>query len=1060
MSATAPDDRRKLLEDAIRQLQVTRARLEAVEHARHEPLAVIGAGVRLPGDVEDLDAFWDMLRAGTDAVSPLVTSTDGHREPSHASSIDGRWAGQLANVDAFDAEFFGLGPHEADHMDPQQRLVLEVAWEAMEDAGLALERLQGCSTGVFLGLYGTDYLTLQLTDPATINAYTGSGGALSIAANRLSYVLDLHGPSLAVDTACSSSLVAVHLACRALRHGDCDLALVGGVNVIASPLSTLVTEKVLPLSPTGRCRTFDAAADGIVRGEGCAMLLLQRASAARADGGRVRGLIRGTAVNQDGRTNGLTAPSPRAQSDLHRWALADAAADPADVVYVEAHGTGTRLGDPIEVQALGEVYGPGTAPCAVGSVKANLGHLEAAAGIVGLVKALLVLEHGHVPPHLHLRQLNPEIDFGATRFHVPTALTALPRDVRTPLATVSSFGFGGTNAHAVLQAEPPAVETAAGAAVTDGLLLAVSARSDGALRELVGGYADRLERGAADAAADLCAAACLRRTHHAHRAAVSAGGRDELVARLRAAAAAGGRARPSAQQRVAFVFSGQGSQWTGMGGELLERHAVARDEVAACDAVVRELAGWSLLERLAAPKESSRLHETAVAQVAIAALQLGLAALWRSWGIEPHAVAGHSMGEIVAACVGGALDRAQALELLLLRGVIAERAARGGAMASIELPVADVERLLSATVDGRVAIAAVNGPRSTVVSGEPAAVDCVQSAAAEHGARTRRLRVDYAFHSPLLDGCDSELATAVSHIRARDGAAALYSTVTGSRIDAHRLDGAHWGRNLRDPVLLRPAIDELARDGASIFVEVGPHPVLLRDVCETLDTAGVRHVAVGSMRRDRPVASTLHGSLGDLYCAGLDVRWEAVLAPPRRHVSLPPYPWQRRRHWLGGATRLEAPAGGDGVAGAPPSSDGVVDLALYVRERVAAAAGLSVEDVAEELPLEMLGLSSLSVVELRNQVERELGIVVPLAALLGGGTPVDLAAAIADAVEAAESAGSVGTADAAESAGSVGTADAADAAGRPGSVDAAGRIGTAGMGGDALAAAGARQGRP
>jgi acyl transferase domain-containing protein len=1010
MSDTGADDRRKLLADAMRQLQAARARLEEVERERHEPLAVIGAGVRLPGDVDDLDGFWDMLRDGTDAVSPLVTSSDGRRQPSREPSQDNRWAGQLSNVDAFDAAFFGLGTQEANHMDPQQRLVLEVAWEAMEDAGLALERLQECSTGVFLGLYGTDYLTLQLTDPETINAYTGPGGALSIAANRLSYVLDLHGPSLCVDTACSSSLVAVHLACRALRQGDCDLALVGGVNVIASPLSTLITEKVLPLSPTGRCRSFDAHADGIVRAEGCAMLLLQRSSAARAGRRRIRGLIRGTAVNQDGRTNGLTAPSPQAQRDLHLRALADAAAEPTDVVYVEAHGTGTRLGDPIEVQALSEVYGRGAAPCAIGSAKANLGHLEAAAGVVGLVKAMLFLEHGQAPPHLHLERLNPEIDLGSTRLHVPTALTALPRDVRTPLAAVSSFGLGGTNAHAVLQAEPAVPEAPALAPSADGLLLALSARSEGALRALAGRYADRLEDGPAGAAADLCAAAALQRTHHAHRAGVSATGRDELVARLRAAAAIGVRTRPS-EQRVAFVFSGQGSQWAGMGRELLEREPVVRREVAACDAIVRELAGWSVLEQLSAPAERSRMDATEVAQVAIGALQLGLAALWRSWGVEPHAVAGHSMGEIVAACVGGALERSHALELLLRRAAIAERAARGGAMASIGLPAADVERLLWASVSGGVAIAAVNGPRSTVVSGAPAAVDCVESAAAELGAPTRRLRVGYGFHSPLLDGCDAELAAAVGDIRARDGAVTLYSTVTGARITARQLDGAHWGRNLRDPVLLHPAIDELARDGVSIFVEVGPHPVLLRDIGETLEKVGVRHVAVGSVRRDRPVMSTLHGSLADLYQAGLDIRWESVLAPPRRHVSLPAYPWQRRRHWLDGTNGPQPHGDGDAVAVAPPAEQ-VVDLARYVRERVAAAAGLAIEDVAEDLPLELLGLSSLSVVELRNQIERELGIVVPLAALLGGGTPEDLAAAIVEAVESTDAAEPVRTAEA------------------------------------------------
>jgi acyl transferase domain-containing protein len=1002
-----PADRRDLLAQAVRQLRAARARLEEVERARHEPLAVIGAGVRLPGGVEDLDAFWGLLRDGKDAVSALHTPADGRRQPSGEPPVDGRWAGQLTNLDGFDAEFFGMRSDEAAHLDPQQRLVLETSWEAIEDAGLPLDRLQGTNTGVFLGLYGTDYLTLQVTQPETINAYTGPGGALSIAANRLSYLLDLHGPSMSIDTACSSSLVAVHLACRALRQGDCDLALVGGVNVIVSPLSSLVAEKVLPLSPTGRCRTFDAGADGIVRAEGCAMLLLQRASVASAGRSRIRGLIKGTAVNQDGRSNGLTAPNPRAQSDLHRRALADAAADPADMVYIEAHGTGTPLGDPIETQALGEVYGHGPAPCAIGSVKANLGHLEAAAGIVGLIKAMLVLEHGYAPPNLHLERRNPEIDFDGTRLHLPTEVTPLPRGAERPLAAVSSFGFGGANAHAVLEG-PPAAEPHASLApahAADGYLLAVSARSEGALGELVGSYRDLLEGAGAGEAADLCAAAARHRTHHQHRASFSARDLDGLLAQLRTATSASRHTAPGPAPRVAFVFSGQGSQWTGMGRELLEREPIVRQEVEACDAVVRELAGWSVAEQLATLNGESRLHETEVAQVAIGTLQLGLAALWRSWGIEPDAVAGHSMGEIVAACVGGALERGPALELLLRRGSIAERAARGGAMVAIALPVAEVEPLLAAAIGGRVGIAAVNGPRSTVVSGDPAGVESVGRAAAGKGARTQPLPVEYGFHSPLLDTCDRELAAAVADLRPHDGAVPLYSTVSGGRIDSHQLDGAHWGRNLRDRVLLRPAIDALAADGVSIFIEIGPHPVLVHDIEETVREQGARHVVVGSIRRDRPVASVLHGSLADLYRAGADIRWDAVLAPPSRHVSLPRYPWQRRRHWLAGVSgngngHVAPVARADEPEPSAPldQSPEPVDHTLYVRERVSAAAGLGLDDVPEDLALEMLGLTSLSIVELRNQVERELGIVVPLAALLGGGTPTDLGAVIREAM--------------------------------------------------------------
>lgn len=1006
MSQAATADRRKLLEDALRRLRETRGRLEAVERARHEPIAVVGAGVRLPGDVEDLDGYWRLLREGTDAVSPFVANPDGLRPPVEERPANGKWAGLLSEVDRFDAEFFGIGANEAARMDPQQRLVLEVAWEAIEDAGLPLDALQSRRTGVFLGLYGSDYLTLQFSEPTEINVYTAPGAAHSIAANRLSYLLDLRGPSLVVDTACSSSLVAVHLACRALRDGDCDMALVGGVNLILSPLSTEVTEKVLPLAPGGRCRTFDAGAEGIVRSEGCAMLVLERDGAARAAGRTVRGLIRGTAVNQDGRTNGLTAPNPRSEQEVVGAALDDGRVSPADVTYIEAHGTGTPLGDPIEFEALRGVYGSGTAPCALGSVKTNLGHLEAAAGIAGLLKALLVLEHDEVPPHLHLERLNPEIDLDGTRLTIPTEPTPLPAAGASRLAAVSSFGFGGTNAHAVLEGPPGAAEPG-GDGSTNGSprrapvpkhLLPLSARSEGALAELAARYADRLEGTGADETAAVCAAAALRRTHHPQRACTTAADPEGLVAALRDVAATPPSARRTGDPRVAFLFSGQGSQWAGMGRELLEREPVVREEVEACEPMVRELTGISVLEQLrAGADEGTRLNETEVAQMSVGALQLGLAALWRSWGIEPYAVAGHSMGEIIAACAAGVLDREQALELLHLRAGIAERAARGGAMASIARPAEEVEALVD-EAGGRVAVAALNGPRSTVVSGEPAAVEAVAARARAAGAKVRTLGVEYGFHSPLLDGCDDELAGVVAHLTPTDGDVALYSTTTGDRVTAADLDGAHWGRNLRRAVLLRPTVAALARDGVSVCVEVGPHPVLLRDVGQTLEREEVRHVAVGSLRRDTPVAKSLDRSLGDLYCAGLDVRWDAVFAQPPGRVALPFYPWQRRRHWLATAAGAGGSAEAPKPAAAPRSLD---DLLEYLRGRIAAAAEFDgIDDVPADLPVEALGLDSLTIVEIKNQVERELGIVVPLSALLEGGTPVDLARALLEVLDA------------------------------------------------------------
>ncbi|MBV2362911.1 type I polyketide synthase [Streptomonospora nanhaiensis] len=1011
MSQRAPQDQRRLLEQAVRQLRETRSRLEAAERVRGEPVAVLGAGLRMPGGAEDLDAFWELLSTGADTVAPLTDSPDGVRPPVAERPAVRHQAGQLDRVDAFDAGFFGISPEEADRMDPQQRLVLEAAWEAAEDAGLPIERLRESTTGVFLGVYGTDYLTMQLTRTG-INAYTAPGGAHSIAANRLSYLLDLHGPSVAVDTACSSSLMAVHLAVRALRQGDCDLALVGGVNLVLSPLSTEVTGRVLPLAPGGRCRAFDAAADGIVRGEGCGMLVLSRLSSARERGGRVRGVIRGTAANHDGRTNGLTAPNPRAQADLLRRALADASAAPEDVVYIEAHGTGTPLGDPIEVEGLREVYGKGDRPCAVGSVKTNFGHQEAAAGITGLIKSLLVLERGVVPPLLHLTRLNPEIDLAGSRMTLPTAPAPLPDDGRPRLAAVSSFGFGGANVHAVLEAAPPAEPVAVHEPRK--LLLALSARGGAALRALADRYAERLA-GADDAeAARVCAAAATGRSHHGHRVALSAADAEGLRAQLASVAAPAVPVRAGARPRVAFVFSGQGSQWAGMGRAVLDREPVVRAEVAAWDAAVLDRAGWSVLEQLTAGEDASRVNETEVAQVTIAALQAGLAALWRSWGVRPHAVVGHSMGEIAAAAAAGLLDRDQAVELLLKRARLTETGARGGAMASVALPLEEVEPLV-AGVPG-VGIGAVNGPRSTVVSGAPEGVEAVLARVAERGAASRRLRVEYGFHSPLLEAQGRELAGAVGHIAARTGAERIhfYSTVTGTRLEAAALTGAHWARNLRDAVLFAPAVTALAEAGVTVFVEIGPHPVLVRDIAATAERAGAAPVAVGSLRRGHAPATSLDASLGRLYAAGLDPDWEAVLGVPPAPVALPFYPWQRERHWLPAevvdAAAAEAaeeaaapaadPALAPGAAGAEvPLEERVAALSLFVRERIAKALGRpGAEDVPGDAVLETLALDSLVIVELKNQVETQLGALVRLQTLLEvleGGTVDDLARAIA-----------------------------------------------------------------
>ncbi|WP_405824897.1 acyltransferase domain-containing protein [Streptomyces sp. NBC_01390] len=1010
---TTNEQQRHLLEQALRrlkdaraQLDDARARLAAAEGARHEPIAVVGAALRAPGGVEDLESLWQVLRSGTDTVTAWQDDPEGRRDGTRTTA---RSAGSLRSVDGFDAGFFGLSGDEADHLDPQQRLVLEAAWEAVEDAGLPAERLRERPTGVFLGLYGSDYLTAQLSGQADITAYTAPGSAHSIAANRLSFLLDLHGPSLAVDTACSSSLVALHLAVRALRTGECDFALVGGVNVLLAESMMTATEKVLPMASGGRCRTFDASADGIVRSEGCGVLLLERLADARAHGRRVRAVVRGSAVNHNGRSNGLTAPSPTAQADLLRRALADARTDACDVLYVEAHGTGTRLGDPIEAEAIGEVYGTGDQPCAVGSVKTNFGHQEAAAGIIGLLKTMLVLEHGQVPPTLHLERLNPEIGLDGTRITVPTTLSALPVADRR-LAAVSSFGFGGTNAHVILEA--PTAPEPAEEPVHDGirrprLLLPLSARGGPALGALAEVYAERLAGLDTRTVAQVCAAAATGRSHHSYRLAVAADSPDALVRELAAVRPEFLRPHPT-RQRVAFVFSGQGSQWVGMGRDLLDE-PVVREEAERCDALVRELAGWSVIEELRRPGPGSRLRETEIAQVCIAVLQLGLAALWRSWGVEPYAVTGHSMGEIVAACVAGTLDREQALALLVTRAGITEKGARGGAMAQIALTADEVAAIIART-GGRVSVAAVNGPCSTVVAGDPNRVSLVEAAAERQGARTQRLPVEYAFHSPLLDGYDAELAAGLDRLTPCEGGLPQYSTVTGDHVRSRDLGPVHWARNLREPVLFSSAVAALARDGATVFLEIGPHPVLLRDIGATLDhlapldPSDVRRVAVGSLRRDRSARSALDIALGELYRAGLDLCWDKVFPRADRRVPLPFYPWQRRRHWLGlrpvdpGGTAAPTRAPERPAQGTPALSGADLEetVAQYVRGRLAEALDLGgPTEVPEDSTLGALGLGSLAIVELKNRIERDFAVAVPLQALLEDGTPRALARTVA-----------------------------------------------------------------
>ncbi len=906
-----------------------------------EPIAIVGIGCRFPM-AENADAFWRLLSSGMDAISEVPPNRWDPEafyspDPDEPGKMITRHGGFLSDVDQFDPHFFGISPREATRMDPQQRLILEVAWEALEDAGIAPDKIAGSKTGVFIGISNHDYSLLQHGDPSNIDVYTGTGNAFSIASNRLSYTLDLHGPSLAVDTACSSSLVALHLACQSLNKGDSSLAIAGGVNVILTPELNIAFSHARMMAADGRCKTFDAKADGYIRGEGCGIVVLKRLSDAIKDGDHIWAVIRGSAVNQDGRSNGITAPNGLAQQLVIQQALNDAQILPAQIDYVEAHGTGTILGDPIEVQALGTVLQGRSKdrPCLIGSVKTNIGHLEAAAGIAGLIKVVLALKHEEIPPHLHFQELNPHIPLDQLPLKITTGRQPWSAGTKPRVAGISSFGFGGTNAHIVVE-EAPAMSPKHNEIDRPLHLLCLSARDEKALRELAARFEKYLANHTQEAIADICHTANTGRTHFAHRLAAMAPSSEEARATLssfvsgqQSAKIQVGQIQGASRPLVAFLFTGQGAQHIGMGRQLYDTQPTFRKALDKCAQILEAYLEKPLLSVIF-PEDgaASPIDETAYTQPALFAIEYALAEMWQSWGITPDYVIGHSVGEYVAACVAGVFSLEDGLKLIAARGRLMQSLPQDGEMAAIFADHSPVAIELEPFKE-QVSIAGVNGPDNTVISGKKEAIQVIAEKFRAAGIESRPLNVSHAFHSPLMEPILDEFEKIASEIRYSSPRIGLISNLTGKLFDFGfwNADGstalttslgmkskpdetlnpqsairnpqslaAYWRQHIREAVQFYAGMQTLAEQGCEIFLELGPNPVLLGMGRRCLpDSKGSW---LPSLKQGKDDWQVLLSSLGSLYTKGLKVNWSGFDQDyPRKRLPLPTYPFQRARYW-------------------------------------------------------------------------------------------------------------------------------------------------------------------
>ncbi len=951
---------RDYLKRAIADARDARKRLREVEDQAREPIAIVSMACRYPGGVSSPEDLWKLVVDGRDTVSDFPDNRHWDLEalidpdPDSAGTSYVSQGGFVHDAGLFDAGFFGISPREALAMDPQQRLLLETSWEALESAGVDPAALKGSDVGVFTGVSNQGYGTGGGSVAPELEAFAGAATASSVASGRVSYVFGFEGPAVSVDTGCSSSLVAMHLAAQALRQGDCSMALASGVMVMATPGTFMAFSRQRGLAGDGRCKAYADGADGMGLSEGVGVVLLERLSVARERGHRVLAVLRGSALNQDGASNGLTAPNGPAQQRVIRKALANAGLAPSDVDAVEGHGTGTTLGDPIEAQALLATYGRGRdpeQPLWLGSSKSNLGHTQAAAGVAGVIKMVQALRHGVLPATLHVDAPTRQVDWTDGAIELLTEAREWPRNGRPRRVGVSSFGISGTNAHLILEEAPeesaPAAEEAEQSvtAHAGAVPLVVSARSAGSLAGQAGRLAAFMEgaEGAGGVSpADVAGALVSERAVFGERAVVVAESGDEALAGLRALArgenvpgvVTGSAVGAAAPGKVVWVFPGQGSQWAGMGRELLDASPVFAERIVECAAALEPYVDWSLIDVLRGETEPELLERVDVLQPASFAVMVGLAAVWSSVGVKPDAVLGHSQGEIAAACVAGALSLEDAARVVALRSqAIAKDLAGRGGMASVALSEDEAVARIQPWAD-RVEVAAVNGPSSVVIAGDAQALDEALEALSGEGVRVRRVAVDYASHTRHVEAIREALAETLGGISAQAPKVPFYSTVTGTWVeDAGVLDGGYWYRNLRGQVGFGPAVAHLAEQGHGVFVEVSAHPVLVQPITETVDNAGTDVVVTGSLRREDGGLRRLLASMAELFVRGVAVDWSGVLPQTAARVDLPTYAFDHQHYWLQpgeSATDAESLglAGADhpllGAAVQLPQSDGLV----------------------------------------------------------------------------------------------------------------------------------------